>query len=293
MNSKQPLIDDLDTIRTNASTWGAAKTAIDTHVANTTIHVTASDKVAWSKKQEAITDLETIRSNAALWATALQPWITTDDVTQGTTNLYFTSAERTKLAWITWTNTWDETASSIKTKLWITTLSWSNTWDETTNTIKTKLGVAGANSDGYLSASDFQTFAWKQNTISDLATIRSNAEKWATAVQPWSLATVATSWDYEDLINKPNTPYFSLIEWTDYTVEYDDTKWVAPYNTSYGYTNVTITKEWVEWIEWAFYFFAVNAKPWTSTYRNVRARIWTDWAWICGADCWNMRGFML
>lgn len=279
LNSKQPLIDDLDTIRTNASTWGTAKTAIDTHVANTTIHVTASDKVAWSKKQEAISDLETIRSNAALWATALQPGITTDDVAQGTTNLYFTSAERTKLAWITWTNTWDETASSIKTKLWITTLSWSNTWDETTNTIKTKLGVASANSDGYLSASDFQTFAWKQNTISDLATIRSNAEKWATAVQPWDLATVATSWDYEDLINKPENIHYVLTEGTDYTVEFDATKWVAPYNTSYGYTNVTITNTEIKETLWWIYTFLINAKPATSTYRNVRVRFGTSGAW--------------
>lgn len=73
----------------------------------------------------------------------------------------------------------------------------------------------------------------KQNTISDLETIRANAAAWATAVQPWAslsvldntatgyqtawdvanaiawkanvadLATVATSWNYNDLINKP------------------------------------------------------------------------------------------
>lgn len=43
----------------------------------------------------------------------------------------------------------------------------------------------------------------KQDTISDLSTIRSGAALGATAVQPSSLATVATSGDYDDLSNKP------------------------------------------------------------------------------------------
>ena len=45
--------------------------------------------------------------------------------------------------------------------------------------------------------------ATKQDTISDLATIRSGAAAGATAVQPSALATVATSGDYDDLTNKP------------------------------------------------------------------------------------------
>ena len=43
----------------------------------------------------------------------------------------------------------------------------------------------------------------KQDVISDLATIRSGASKGATAVQPGSLSTVATSGSYNDLSNKP------------------------------------------------------------------------------------------
>ena len=43
----------------------------------------------------------------------------------------------------------------------------------------------------------------KQDTISDLATIRSGASAGATAVQPSALATVATSGSYNDLSNKP------------------------------------------------------------------------------------------
>ena len=45
-----------------------------------------------------------------------------------------------------------------------------------------------------------------QPTISDLDTIRSGASAGATAVQPGSLATVATSGSYADLSNKPSIP---------------------------------------------------------------------------------------
>ena len=48
--------------------------------------------------------------------------------------------------------------------------------------------------------------AGKQDTISDLSTIRSGAAAGATAVQPSDLATVATSGSYNDLLNKPTIP---------------------------------------------------------------------------------------
>lgn len=46
----------------------------------------------------------------------------------------------------------------------------------------------------------------KQDTISDLATIRSGAAAGATAVQPAALSAVATTGDYGDLLNKPTIP---------------------------------------------------------------------------------------
>lgn len=46
----------------------------------------------------------------------------------------------------------------------------------------------------------------KQDTISDLTTIRSGAGKGATAVQPSDLSAVATSGSYNDLSNKPTIP---------------------------------------------------------------------------------------
>ena len=48
--------------------------------------------------------------------------------------------------------------------------------------------------------------ATKQDVISDIADIRAGAALGATAVQPGSLATVATSGSYNDLSNKPSIP---------------------------------------------------------------------------------------
>ena len=78
----------------------------------------------------------------------------------------------------------------------------------------TQDNLAGLDSDGNLTdsgiaASDVATtsdLAGKQDTISDLSTIRSGAAAGATAVQPSDLATVATSGSYNDLLNKPTIP---------------------------------------------------------------------------------------
>lgn len=59
----------------------------------------------------------------------------------------------------------------------------------------------------YATKSEVTTdLATKQDVISDLATIRSGAALGATAVQPGDLATVATTGDYDDLIDKPTIP---------------------------------------------------------------------------------------
>lgn len=51
--------------------------------------------------------------------------------------------------------------------------------------------------------------AEKQDTISDLSTIRSGAQAGATAVQPSDLATVATTGDYDDLTDKPDLSIYA------------------------------------------------------------------------------------
>lgn len=59
----------------------------------------------------------------------------------------------------------------------------------------------------YATKSEVTTgLAGKQDTISDLATIRSGAQAGATAVQPGDLATVATTGAYSDLTGTPTIP---------------------------------------------------------------------------------------
>jgi hypothetical protein len=45
----------------------------------------------------------------------------------------------------------------------------------------------------------------KQDLITDIDTIRAGANKGSTAVQPYALASVATSGSYNDLTDKPET----------------------------------------------------------------------------------------
>ena len=59
----------------------------------------------------------------------------------------------------------------------------------------------------------------KQDVISDLSTIRSGAEAGSTAVQPDSLSAVATSGNYNDLIDKPLIDYTSDLTQYQYTMD--------------------------------------------------------------------------
>ena len=62
------------------------KTAYDSHIADTDIHVTSAQKSAWNAKQDAISDLSDIRSGAASGATAVQPGDLASVATSGSYN---------------------------------------------------------------------------------------------------------------------------------------------------------------------------------------------------------------
>ena len=151
--------------------------AIDSSLSTTSTNPVENRVItnALNWKQDTISDLATIRSWAALWATSLQPgdslsqltW-TADDIAEWSTNLFMTTSERSKLSNQSWVNTWDETQTTIKNKLW----------------------QASTSTDGYLTSTDWNTFNWKQDAISDLATIRSNASAGKSASD-----TIATYWD--------------------------------------------------------------------------------------------------
>lgn len=84
---------------------------------------------------------------------------------------------------------------------------------DTTTAIKTfneviafLAGISDTEDLASIIASIEQQIAAKQDTITDLATIRAGASKGATAVQFSDLASVATSGSYNDLSNKPTIP---------------------------------------------------------------------------------------
>lgn len=65
------------------------------------------------------------------------------------------------------------------------------------------------------------------------------------------------------------------------TITTDTTKGVAPYNTSYGYTNIEISADaGIKWVEGAIYQFVLTAVIGESANRNGRIRIGSDGAWI-------------
>ena len=73
------------------------------------------------------------------------------------------------------------------------------------------------------------------------------------------------------------------------SVSTDATKGVSPYNTSYGYTNITVNDNaGVEWVEGALYIFVINTSMVVaSAYRNVRIKIGSNWTYIPIMNAWN------
>lgn len=142
----------------------SAKVAIyDAHVANGDIHVTAAEKATWNAKQDAISDLSTIRSGAAAGATAVQPG---DLATVASTGAYSDLSGTPTIPVV------------------------DQTYDASSANAQSGVAVASA-------------ISGKQDTISDLATIRSGAAAGATAVQPGDLSAVATTGAYSDLSGTP------------------------------------------------------------------------------------------
>ena len=155
----------------------AREIAVDSELSASSTNPVENRVVTWAlnAKQNVITDLSTIRSGAAAWATALQPWDSlsqltwdSDDITEGSTHLFMTTSERTKLSNQSWVNTWDETQTTIMSKLW----------------------AASSSTNWYLTSTDWSTFNGKQDAISDLSTIRDNATAGKSASD-----TIATYWD--------------------------------------------------------------------------------------------------
>lgn len=214
--------------------------AVDSSLSTTSTNPVENRVVtnALNWKQDTISDLAAIRAGAALWNTALQPgdslsqltW-TSDDISEWSTNLFMTTAERSKLSNQSWVNTWDETQTTIKNKLW----------------------QASSSTDGYLTSIDWNTFNWKQDAISDLATIRSNASAWKSASDTiatyWDIVThdvsefaTAAQWGLADTALQPNDNISELTNDVWYVTDayHDDTK----QDKLIAWANIQIAADW-------------------------------------------------
>lgn len=108
---------------------------------------------------------------------------------------------------------WNESDSSqvsyIQNKPNLASVATSGSYADLSNkptipTVDQAYDAASANAQSGVAVAS--AVSGKQDTISDLETIRSGAEAGATAVQPSQLATVATTGSYADLSNKPSIP---------------------------------------------------------------------------------------
>lgn len=237
---KQDVISDLAQIRAGATAGSSAVQPADlARVATTgsyddlnnrpnlTQYATQTQLTSGlATKQDTISDLSTIRSGAAAGATALQP---ADVATVATTGDYDDLIDKPTIPTATSDLTNDSgfiTSADVPVKdVQVEGVSVVNAQGvaeiniPATGVLDVEVdGTSVVNAQGvaeitmpdlsgYATSQALNTgLAAKQDTISDLATIRSGAAEGATAVQPGDLATVATSGSYNDLSDKPSIP---------------------------------------------------------------------------------------
>lgn len=104
-----------------------------------------------------------------------------------------------------------------------------------------------------------------------------------------------TAWENIEINNNTvSANNYFIIHENDTCTTYTGTKWVAPYNTSYCYTNIDINENaWIKWVEWAVYTFVVDAGMIaTSACRNVRVKIgngnYIPVMWSSAILAWNI-----
>ena len=161
VNEKQDIISDLETIRSGAAKGATALQSVPAeYVTDTELASKGYATVSQvNEKQDIITDLETIRSGAAKGATALQE----------VPAEYVTETELAGMNYATTTYVNDKVAALV------------NGAPETLDTLDELAAALKDNADIVNVLTD--SIGKKQDTITDLETIRSGAAKGATALQ--------------------------------------------------------------------------------------------------------------
>jgi len=257
------------------------------------------------KKQDTISDLETIRTGAWKWTTAVQPgdslseltW-TSDDITQWTTNLFLTSVERTKLSNTSWTNTGDETKTTIQNKLWAA--SSSNNW--------------------YLSSTNWNTFngkmPWFSLNISHATSGVPREVKFVT-INYWNMTQYwAAYFRLSAASCHPDWWWYNYMVdiyiWCTYqwVVKCDIIKYIQSsidkYNPDYEWwwkyfgdvfyvvdTDAKKVYFYILWWQYTSSDFTPAVKIWSTSLENVQQHSWTwtyydTWTKVWANGCWSL-----
>ena len=212
------------------SDWNESDSSDPSYIENKpdlSVYATDAELTAGlATKQDTISDLATIRSGAADGATAVQP---SDLATVATTGDYNDLSNKPSIPSAQVNADWNSTSgvSEILNKPTLATVATSGAYSDlsgtpTLATVATSGSYAdlsnkpniptvdqvydGTSANAQSGVAVASALSGKQDTISDLNTIRTGAGLGATAVQPSDLATVATTGDYSDLLNTPTIP---------------------------------------------------------------------------------------
>lgn len=200
--AKQDVISDLSAIRSGAQAGATAlqPSALDDY------STTQEMNTALAAKQDVISDLSTIRSGAVLGATSVQP----ADLAPYAVASDVESALAGKQDVISDLSTIRSGASAGATAVQPATMNsaLAGKQDVISDLADIRSGAA-AGTTAVQPADMTSALAGKQDVISDLATIRSGAALGASSVQPNDLATVATTGDYDDLVDKPDLSIYA------------------------------------------------------------------------------------
>ena len=171
-----------------------------------------------------------------------------DDITEWTNHLFMTQAERTNLSHQSWTNTWDETKTSIQNKL----------------------GAASSTKSWYLTSTDWNTFNNKQNTLS----------AWANIQIVWNTISATdtkyTAWDWISItwttINNIK-PFNPINTWSTGEVLTKTANWY----------NWQPAQGW----GWSYWVTSVNGRTWDVTVEEFDPKnIWSVWQVLTKISGW-------
>lgn len=217
--AKQDVISDLSAIRSGAQLGSTSVQPADLSTYATDAELAAG----LATKQGVINDLDQIRSGAAAGSTALQPSDVAEVAVSGnyadlinkptiptktsdlTNDSGFITASGAPVQDVQVDGTSVVNAQGIA-EITMPTTGVLDVEVDGTSVVNAQ-GTAEIDLSGYATTQALTTgLAAKQDTISDLSTIRSGAQAGSTAVQPGDLATVATTGSYDDLSDKPTIP---------------------------------------------------------------------------------------